>query len=152
MVTYLHKWERVNLFGLLKSTDLCASAGVLLNGSFWCTPYCSPRSHICGFSSFWNLVTLTSGGAVCCQYWTGTWNCNKNEHERTSLDCDHDGERAQRCEAQTTCRLWTVRSCTSCKFNWKCHFKIAVHSILDWFQRHYGCISQEMNFYTFIWQ
>lgn len=59
-----------------RSTDLCASSGVLLNGSFWCTPYCSHRSHICGFSSFWNLVTLTSAGDVCCQYWRATWNCS----------------------------------------------------------------------------
>lgn len=66
-----------------RSTDLCASSGVLLNGSFWCTPYCSHRSHICGFSSFWNLVTLTSAGDVCCQYWRATWNCSGGWGEET---------------------------------------------------------------------
>lgn len=59
------------------SADLYASSGVLLNGSFWCTPYCSHRSHTCGFFSFWNRATLTCGGAVCFQYWTGTWNCSR---------------------------------------------------------------------------
>lgn len=60
-------------------TNLCVSSGVLLNGSFWCKPYCSHQSHIYGFFSFWNRVTLTSGGAVCCQYWRGTWNCNRRK-------------------------------------------------------------------------
>jgi len=63
-------------------TDLYVSSGGLLNGSFLCTPYCSPRSHICEFSSFWNRVTLTSGGAGCYRYWTETWSCNGRQGDK----------------------------------------------------------------------
>lgn len=68
-------WRIVGTFHPRRSTDLCASSGVLLNGSSWCTPYCSHQSHICGFSSFWNLATRTSSGDVCCRYWRATWSC-----------------------------------------------------------------------------
>lgn len=64
-----------------RGTDLCASSGVLLNGSSWCRPYCSHQSHICGFSSFWNPATRTSSGDVCCRYWRATWSC-KGERTR----------------------------------------------------------------------
>lgn len=59
------------------STHLCASSGVLLNGSSWCTPYCSRQSHIGEFSSFWNRATRTSSGDVCCRCWRATWSCRR---------------------------------------------------------------------------